>query len=133
MSSLRSIDIPPDRGLPGAQPGPSRRQAAIRILRQPHGWLALVVLLFACATADSFRPPAHQLSARLFTAAVAGYHNYGHPITSHFIRCRYRPTCSHYAVEAVQKYGIAKGLRLSFRRILSCRRSVTMGTPDPVP
>jgi putative membrane protein insertion efficiency factor len=83
--------------------------------------------------ADSFRPPSRQVSVRLFTAAVAGYHHYLHPITGRWIHCRFEPTCSRYSVEAVQKYGIAKGLALSFRRIRSCRRSVPMGTRDPVP
>lgn len=118
----------------------SRRRTArpelvewLNVLRKPHTWLALLLLLASLAVADAFRPPSHQASVRLFTAAVAGYHHYLHPITSHFIRCRYQPTCSRYAVEAVQKYGIAKGLLLSFRRIRSCRGSVPPGTLDPVP
>jgi len=34
--------------------------------------------------------------------------------------CRYSPTCSHYALEALQKHGPIKGLWLSAKRILSC-------------
>jgi len=35
--------------------------------------------------------------------------------------CRFVPTCSEYAYEAVKKYGIMKGLWLGFKRVLKCR------------
>jgi putative membrane protein insertion efficiency factor len=34
--------------------------------------------------------------------------------------CRYLPTCSEYAYEAIEKYGILKGGRLAIWRILRC-------------
>ena len=34
--------------------------------------------------------------------------------------CRYLPTCSEYSIEALQKFGLLKGLFLSLKRILSC-------------
>ncbi|NIQ17186.1 MAG: membrane protein insertion efficiency factor YidD, partial [Candidatus Aenigmarchaeota archaeon] len=34
--------------------------------------------------------------------------------------CRYTPTCSRYAVEALRKYGPFKGSYLSLRRVLRC-------------
>jgi uncharacterized protein len=34
--------------------------------------------------------------------------------------CRYLPTCSAYAIEAIQKHGAARGGWLSFRRIIKC-------------
>jgi len=34
--------------------------------------------------------------------------------------CRYNPTCSQYAVEALKKYGPLKGVYLSLRRVLRC-------------
>ncbi len=105
----------------------------VRTLRSPAAWLGLLVLLIILGVADAQRSPARQVSVRLFTVAVAGYHHYLHPLTGRFIHCRYQPTCSRYAVEAVQKYGIAKGLALSYRRIRSCRSSVPTGTRDPVP
>jgi hypothetical protein len=104
-----------------------------KLLRKPHTWLALLLLFFALCCADALRPPSRQVSVRAFAAAVDGYHHYLHPITSRWIRCRYQPTCSRYAVEAVRKYGIPKGLALSYRRLRSCRDSVPMGTHDPVP
>ena len=35
-------------------------------------------------------------------------------------RCRYTPTCSQYAVEAVKKYGVFKGGWLALKRIARC-------------
>ncbi|MCC6447122.1 MAG: membrane protein insertion efficiency factor YidD [Chitinophagaceae bacterium] len=35
-------------------------------------------------------------------------------------KCRYTPTCSEYAIEALKKYGILKGLWLGFKRIFRC-------------
>ena len=103
-----------------------------RLLR-PEPWLGAVLLLALLFAADALRPPQNQVSVRLFSASVVGYHRYLHPFTVHFIRCRYNPTCSNYAVQAVQKYGIVKGGLISIRRVASCRQSVPMGTNDPVP
>jgi putative membrane protein insertion efficiency factor len=47
-------------------------------------------------------------------------------------QCRYTPTCSQYAVEALQKYGALKGGWLAFKRILSCNPFGGHGH-DPVP
>ena len=104
-----------------------------RLLKGPKFWLLLLILLFLLGVADSLRPPSQQICVRLFTAGVAIYHRYVDPLMSRYIHCRYQPTCSRYAEEAVRKYGIARGLRLSFRRIRSCTRAVPMGTRDPVP
>jgi len=47
-------------------------------------------------------------------------------------RCRYTPTCSQYAIEAVIKHGIIKGGWLSIKRISSCHPWGGSGY-DPVP
>lgn len=49
--------------------------------------------------------------------------------------CRYIPTCSNYAYEAVSKYGAAKGLFLAFKRFLRCHpfHSKDHKFYDPVP
>ncbi|MBW2621926.1 MAG: membrane protein insertion efficiency factor YidD [Deltaproteobacteria bacterium] len=46
--------------------------------------------------------------------------------------CRFYPTCSSYAYEAVEKHGPATGLYLSLRRILKCH-PFHPGGYDPVP
>lgn len=47
-------------------------------------------------------------------------------------RCRYQPTCSQYAEEAVRRYGALKGGRLALKRILRCHPLGGSGY-DPVP
>ena len=46
--------------------------------------------------------------------------------------CRYVPSCSYFAVEAVEVHGAAKGSWLSVRRLLRCRPGGPSGW-DPVP
>lgn len=48
-------------------------------------------------------------------------------------RCRYIPTCSQYALEAIQKYGAAKGGYLALRRLLRCHPFSKRDPYDPVP
>ncbi|MDF2382780.1 membrane protein insertion efficiency factor YidD [Nostoc ellipsosporum NOK] len=47
-------------------------------------------------------------------------------------KCRYTPTCSHYAVEALKKHGPLKGLWLAIKRISRCHPWGGSGY-DPVP
>ena len=47
-------------------------------------------------------------------------------------RCRYTPTCSQYAVEALQKHGACKGSMLTMRRVCRCHPFGGSGY-DPVP
>jgi putative membrane protein insertion efficiency factor len=46
--------------------------------------------------------------------------------------CRMTPTCSHYALEALQTHGTVRGLRLTVGRLLRCRPGGPTGH-DPVP
>lgn len=54
-------------------------------------------------------------------------------ISPHFpATCRYTPTCSQYALEALRKYGAVKGLWLTIKRIGRCHPWGGSGY-DPVP
>ena len=46
--------------------------------------------------------------------------------------CRFHPTCSSYAIEAISKHGVFKGSYLAMRRILKCH-PFHPGGFDPVP
>jgi len=45
--------------------------------------------------------------------------------------CRFAPSCSQYSIEAISKYGAAKGFYLSARRIMRCH-PFNPGGYDPV-
>ena len=48
-------------------------------------------------------------------------------------RCRYIPTCSEYALQALEKYGAAKGSFLALKRFLRCHPFHKGEIYDPVP
>ena len=48
-------------------------------------------------------------------------------------RCRFSPTCSRYAYEAITKYGAIKGGYLTVRRLLRCNPFYKGDIYDPVP
>ena len=47
--------------------------------------------------------------------------------------CRFTPTCSTYAMEAIEKYGAMKGGYLTLRRLLKCHPFYKGDPYDPVP
>ena len=80
---------------------------ASRLLRKPLEWLAEVLIL-----------------------PIRFYQRFISPLTPP--SCRFTPTCSQYAVEALRKHGPFKGLWLAVRRLLRCHPLGGSGY-DPVP
>ena len=67
---------------------------------------------------------------RLLIWLIRGYKRFISPLLPP--SCRYIPTCSEYAMEAIEKYGALKGGWLAIRRILRCH-PFHPGGYDPVP
>ena len=70
------------------------------------------------------------LAARPLVAAVRLYQVTLRPWLG--TQCRYHPTCSDYAVEALRVHGALRGSRLALRRLLRCH-PLGGGGYDPVP
>lgn len=103
----------------GAQP---RRRRAVIVT-------AVLLALFA---ADQLQAPERQLSAR---ALLGGIHLYQRTLSPLMpkagIRCRFTPTCSHYAAGAIEKYGALSGGLRAAGRLARCGPWTPAGTVDP--
>ena len=65
----------------------------------------------------------------LAISAVKNYKKYISPFLPY--TCRFNPSCSTYCIEAVERYGLLKGLWLSIKRIMKCH-PLHPGGYDPV-
>lgn len=69
------------------------------------------------------------LAARVFVAPIRAYQRVLSPVLP--ARCKYHPTCSEYAVQAVEAFGILRGSALGTWRLLRCN-PWSHGGYDPV-
>jgi putative membrane protein insertion efficiency factor len=92
------------------------------------------IALGAAVICDWTRPPRAQVSVVVYERmVVGGYRHFLRPVTHHFTRCRFQPTCSCYSEEAMRAHGFPKGLWLTTARLFRCMPWVSMGTRDAVP
>ena len=68
---------------------------------------------------------------KLFLALIRFYRRNISPLTP--AACRFTPTCSAYAYEAIEKYGAWKGGFLALKRFLRCHPFTKADPYDPVP
>ncbi|WGZ44104.1 membrane protein insertion efficiency factor YidD [Mammaliicoccus lentus] len=67
---------------------------------------------------------------KLFIKLIRLYQRYISPLTPP--TCRFHPTCSNYAIEAISEYDVLKGTWFAIKRILKCH-PFHPGGFDPVP
>ncbi|MEX0699120.1 MAG: membrane protein insertion efficiency factor YidD [Acidimicrobiia bacterium] len=70
------------------------------------------------------------LPRRAVVAVIRAYQNLLSPRLG--ANCRYRPTCSEYAAESIQRFGVARGSWLALGRLSRCH-PLRPGGFDPVP
>lgn len=70
------------------------------------------------------------MSARFLIAALRVYRGFVSPLLPS--ACKFYPSCSHYGMEAIERWGARRGAWLALRRVLRCR-PFSPGGYDPVP
>jgi putative membrane protein insertion efficiency factor len=70
------------------------------------------------------------MAARVLTMPIVAYRRWISPALP--ARCRFYPSCSAYAVEAISTHGALRGFGLAFWRLLRCQ-PFNAGGYDPVP
>jgi uncharacterized protein len=70
------------------------------------------------------------MSKKVLLILIGGYRRYLSPLFPP--SCRFQPTCSQYALVAIERFGASKGSWLAIKRILRCH-PFHPGGYDPVP
>lgn len=95
-------------------------------------WLAVhpLTTLGLYLVLEAFLPVRFQPTAWIFRGAIRAYQA---TLSSHLpTQCKYTPTCSHYGLGCIQKYGTLRGGLLTTWRLIRCS-PLTDGGIDPVP
>ena len=95
-------------------------------LHEPH----YEVVPAASAAAGTPGSPEASLAARILIVPVIGYRRFISPLFPPV--CRFAPSCSEYALEALRVHGAVRGLWLAVRRLARCH-PFNPGGYDPVP
>jgi putative membrane protein insertion efficiency factor len=81
---------------------------------------------------DLSREPSDQWSAAFLLGAIDLYQVAGSPVLEHAgVRCRFQPTCSHYAAEVISMRGALVGVWKTASRVARCGPWTPEGTLDP--
>jgi len=76
------------------------------------------------------KTPTALLPSRAVMFVLRAYKRFVSPMLPH--SCRFLPTCSEYAIEAVERYGVLRGAWLAVQRLLRCHPFARSGV-DVVP
>jgi uncharacterized protein len=137
-SRLASRRLPPRAASPSGRrwraPGRASRRSrpGSRTTAAAAGWGALIMSASEVSSVDA-GPTADAgptLAARLFIVPVLGYRRFISPFLPPV--CRFAPSCSEYALEALRTHGAVRGLWLAVRRLARCH-PFNPGGYDPVP
>lgn len=80
---------------------------------------------------DVTRAPAAQWTASAAVGAIHLYQRTLSPLVARTgTRCRFTPSCSHYAESSIRRHGLIRGGWLAARRIARCGPRTPMGTVD---
>ena len=106
--------------------------AAVSRQRRRRRRRAVLAVRGALLAVDLARPPEAQLSARLLLGALGAYQATLSPVFGRVgLQCRFRPTCSHYAVGAIREDGALIGSLRAAGRVARCGPWTPAGTVDP--
>ena len=92
--------------------------------------LIAAFLLGAIFAHDLILPPSRGIGTRAALAAISEYRAHVSPHIGHFVVCRFRPTCSIYGYQSIQKHGLFVGGAKTVWRIARCGPWTPMGTVD---
>ncbi len=82
--------------------------------------ILLVVLASLLILVDLLSPPEHQLSAGILIFSIEKYREYGSPHLAGAVTCKFKPSCSSYAIIAFKKTWSLKGTIMTITRLAKC-------------